>query len=313
MKYTVGSLLAIAVLALCVRAENISAPHYVFSSAGNYPGAFQTLPNGANLSLIVGYFIPTTGNTHAYIQSGLPFFDGSVPGFLVAEPTNSFSSYLFSVNTQGIAAGGYCRVGTRCNGGELFAAHGYTYAYSSRVVTVIDYPGSMSTAVYGINDEGTVVGGFCPTLVQCPIGLALTADHGFIDDAGVFTQLDFPGASETTAFGINSSGTVVGIYANDVVQHSFIYENGVYTDVNFPGANWTDATAINDLGVIVGYYQDANFNVNGFMYYQGQWAQINVQPGNTTAVIGINRHNDLVGTWNGPTGLLETFQAVPTK
>ena len=312
MPYNFGLLLLIMEVSLFVRAENISAPHYVFKSAGNYPAAFQTFPDGANLSLIVGFFNPTTGNVHAYIQSGLPFSNGSVPRFEVAEPANSFSSYLFSVNSEGIATGGYCRLGTGCNGGELFAAHGYTYAYSSGAVTIIDYPGSMSTAAYGINDKGVVVGGFCPTRIECPIGLALTSDHGFIDDDGVFTRLDFPGAGETTAFGINNSGTVVGIYANDVVQHSFSYENGVYTDMNFPGANWTDATAINDLGVIVGYYQDANFNVNGFMYYQGQWAQINVQPGNSTAVSGINAHNDLVGTWT-PNGRNGTFIAVPTK
>ncbi len=303
MKHEWFFLVAILAASLCVGSEAASVPRYFFGSAGKYPGAALTFPNGANLTQIVGYYWPQVAASQGYTQAGGIFF--------TAAPANSYSSYLFSVNSGGISAGGYCPGGTHCDGGDLFAAHGYTYDSASGAVTTIDYPGSMSTVAYGINDAGVLVGGFCPTRPLCPIGLALTSDHGFLDDHGVFTQLDFPGATETTAFGINNSGTIVGIYANDVVQHSFIYENGVYTDLNFPLANWTDATAINDLGVIVGYYQDANINVNGFMYFEGEWTKINVLPGNTTAIVGINSHDDLVGTWTDNTGHNATFKAIP--
>ena len=292
---------------VCVAVAALAAtvPHYIFSSAGNYPGAFETDPNGANLSQIVGYYVPRGGS---FVSAG---YIETVKGFVTAQPAGSANSYLFSINSGGIAVGGYCE-GSTCDGAP-FGAHGYTYDSSTGATTTINYPGSQSTVAYGISDAGVIVGGFCPTRPLCPIGLALTSDHGFIDDNGVFTQLDFPGATETTAFGINNTGTVVGIYTNGVIQHGFIYQNGVYTDINFPGANWSEATGVNDLGVVVGHFQDASFNVNGFMYYKGQFAQINVQPGHTTAIWGINRRNDLVGTWLGARGQSDTFKAIPTR
>jgi probable HAF family extracellular repeat protein len=302
MKWKIGAIAVGLILSCFSSANGATAPHYAFSYAGSYPGAVQTYPNGVNLTLIVGYYVSTAPATLGYIQSGKKF--------ITAEPPGSLSSYLFSINSSNIAVGGFCYPNdSGC--GDLFSTHGYTYNYGTGATATIDYPGSMSTAAYGINGNGVIVGGFCPTRPACPIGLAFTADHGFIDDNGVFSQLDFPGATETTAFGINASGTIVGIYTNGTIQHSFIYQNAVYTDLNYPGANWTDATAINDLGVVVGFYQDATFNVNGFMYYKGQFAQINVQPSHSTGVSGINNHNDLVGTWNGPKGLLDTFKAIP--
>ena len=200
--------------------------------------------------------------------------------------------------------------------GGPFAQHGYTYDYSTGAIATIDYPGAATTAVFGINDSGAVAGGWCVSgFDDCPTNLFYIASHGFIDDNGTFTQLDYPGSDGTTAFGINNAGTVVGTYstfgANGVI-HGFLYRNGTYTDLNFPGANWTEALAVNNGGVVAGCYQDANGFVFGFMYYKGQWAQINARSGGTTAIIGINNRNDLVGTWSG-IGQNPAIKGVPTK
>ena len=284
----------------------VTVPHYVFSPAGNYPGAVETDPNGASLSQIAGFYLLAGGATYAYIQTGKTF--------ITAQPAGSFSSYLFSINSAGLAVGGFCQQPV-C--GAPFASHGYSYDFASRAITTIDYPGAATTAAYGINDAGVIVGGFCDQGTNgCPLNLFNIASHGFIDDNGTFTQLDFPGSNGTTAFGVNKSGTVVGVYEIDgtaTTIHAFVYENGQYTDINFPGGNWSEATGVNDLGVVVGHFQDASFNVNGFMYYKGQFAQINVQPGHTTAIWGINKRNDLVGTWLGARGQSDTFKAIPTR
>ena len=67
-----------------------------------------------------------------------------------------------------------------------------------------------------------------------------------------YTALDDPlavsGFSFTTAYGINSSGQIVGSY-RDVVSgatHGFLYSGGTYTTLDVPSATLTEARAIND-------------------------------------------------------------------
>ena len=245
------------------------------------------------------FFPPGGPGSHGYVQTGA--------SFLAAEPTGSYSSYLWAINDSGLAVGGFCQGDGHTCDSAPFAHHGYTYDFSTGATTTIDYPGAGTTAAYGINDSGVIVGGFCVQGVSgCPLDLFLGSSHAFMDDNGVFTQLDFPGADETTAFGINNSGAIVGVYeihGQTTTVHGFLYQNGVYTDLNYPGANWTFANGINNAGVVVGYYQDTLDRVFGFMYYKGQWAQINARSGGATAILGINDHNDLVGTWSGFNGL----------
>jgi uncharacterized membrane protein len=93
----------------------------------------------------------------------------------------------------------------------------------------IDFPGSTSTAAFGLNNSGQVVGDYGP-------GGAI---QGFLLSGGTFTTIDFPGTTVTIAEGINSSGQVVGAY--------------VFT-MDVPGATLTDAHGINDSGQVVGEY-----------------------------------------------------------
>ncbi len=270
----------------------VSVPQYRFLNPGNYPGAFETFPNGVSSTEISGYYLQPGGGTYGYLQTS--------KGFVTAQPVGSASSYLGGINLSGLAVGGFCQ-GSHCDGAP-FAAHGYTYDSTTGSTTTIDYPGAMFTAAYGISSAGQIVGGFCPTDPVCPRDLFYVARHGFLDNNGVFTQLGFPGSEGTTAFGINKAGTIIGEYETRLLNHSFIYQNGVYTDLNYPGANWTIATGINDLGVVVGHYQDTLGNENGFMYCKGQWAQIFVKPGYPGLMGGINNANDLVGNWFNSSG-----------
>jgi len=281
-KQSILVILVVAVSAYVALAA--SFPSYVFTQAGVYPGAYQTFPDGANLTQIVGYYDQPGGGQFGYIETG-----GT---FITAQPIGSIDSYLFSINANGIAVGSFCPPGSQgfCTG--LFAAHGYAYDVATGAATLIDYPGAKTTAAFGINDSGVIVGGFC---VLGPAGCA--PKHAFRDDNGVFTQLDFPGGEKTTAFGINNAGTIVGTYTIGSITHGFIYQNGTYTDLSYPGAYETFATGINNAGVVVGNYEPTYPLVFGFMYYNGQWAQISVGPSGYTGISGINDRNDIVGTW----------------
>ena len=67
---------------------------------------------------------------------------------------------------------------------------------------------------FGVNIMGLVVGSFTD-----PAGIG----RGFLDNAGSFTQVNFPGAASTDANGLNSSGTIVGdFFDNAGVEHGYI-------------------------------------------------------------------------------------------
>src|SRR5438046_2675781 len=70
--------------------------------------------------------------------------------------------------------------------------------------TQIDIPGAAFTSAFGINDAGQIVGSF----------LDATGEHAFLDTAGTFLQINFPGVLFSTgAFGINDAGQIVGRFS----------------------------------------------------------------------------------------------------
>jgi uncharacterized membrane protein len=118
-------------------------------------------------------------------------------------------------------------------------------AYAQFTFTSIDYPGGTLTTARGINDYGVIVGAYriapprhalliragqyIPLAPSTILGTDFSEafkindfgdvvgefmddtgfGHGFLLHNGVLATLDFPGASDTSARGINASGTVV--------------------------------------------------------------------------------------------------------
>lgn len=112
--------------------------------------------------------------------------------------------------------------------------------------------------------------------------------------AGTYTQIDYPGATQTRVLGINSAGEMVGFYVDSLGDdHGFLLSGGEFTTIDVPGSNKTDADGINDVGQIVGYSR-----LGGFVYdRQSQGFTIfNVPNGwlNTTAT-AINNAGTIVG------------------
>jgi hypothetical protein len=69
-----------------------------------------------------------------------------------------------------------------------------------------DFPGAEFTCALAINPAGEIVGQY-----KRADGIF----HGYLLRNGVFTSIDFPGASSTfAAMGINEQGDIVGSYFN---------------------------------------------------------------------------------------------------
>jgi probable HAF family extracellular repeat protein len=82
--------------------------------------------------------------------------------------------------------------------------------------------------------------------------------HAFLSSGMALLDLGTLGGTQSYAYGLNASGSVVGYsYTADGERHAFLYSDGVMLDLNslLPlSAGWTitDAFAISDTGVIAG-------------------------------------------------------------
>jgi probable HAF family extracellular repeat protein len=230
--------------------------------------------------------------------------------FKAINPPGGLTSYVEAVNRSGAAVGGYCL--DECNSQK--GQHGFLY--DNGMYTNIDYPPvepGISTTAYGINDKGQIVGGYCPGNPACPPGIFLPPSYGFLDDHGMFTTLEYPGAVSTGANSINNAGTIVGVYdINLTGPHSFLYQNGVYTNIDFPGADITVAGSINNSGVVAGYYEDSMGAIHGFLYLNGKFETVNVPGALNTNLFGLSDQGVIDGTWDNGV-IMETFKGIPVR
>jgi probable HAF family extracellular repeat protein len=121
-------------------------------------------------------------------------------------------------------------------------------------------------------------------------------EHGFLDTGGGFTQLDVPGATFTSASGINDAGQIVGSFGIGTSLHGFLDTGGSFTQIDVPDATLTDVRGINDAGQIVGSF-DTSRGTHGFLDTGGSFTQLDV-PGQSLSLTfanGINDAGQIVG------------------
>jgi probable HAF family extracellular repeat protein len=128
--------------------------------------------------------------------------------------------------------------------------------------------------------------------------------------ARTFTPIEVPGATFTTAIGINARGQIVGGFRDaGGVIHGFLLDKGVFTqiDVDIPGATRTEPTGINAHGQIVGNFTDASGARRGFLLDKGVFTPIDVPGATATAAFGITDRGQIVGFFIDPEGVTQGF------
>jgi probable HAF family extracellular repeat protein len=144
-------------------------------------------------------------------------------------------------------------------------------------------------------------------------GIGTTA----LADSYGFATIDDPSAisGTTHAFGINSSGQMVGTFADGTGTHGFLDTAGIFTTIDNPGAISTFPLGINSSGQIVGYFADGT-GLHGFLDTAGTFTTID-DPSATifgTEASGINDSGQIVGVFfdaSGQHGFLATPTSVP--
>ena len=220
--------------------------------------------------------------------------------------------------------------------------------------TSIDFPGGTLTSARGINNHGEIVGSyrvvpprhallvrrgnFIPLAPTTVLGTNLseafksndrgdvvgsfTGDdgftHGFLLSKGEVTTLDFPGASDTYARGINESGTVVGQWdlldalGNSLVVHGFTWSKGTFTQFDFPGAGDTYLFGINASDDLVGGWDPAITSPleHGFACSKEQCFSFDFPGAPLTQADDINARGQIAGTYIDASGAQHAFLAV---
>ncbi len=131
---------------------------------------------------------------------------------------------------------------------------------------------------------------FCAVLL---IGAAQADPNQF-----TFSTIAFPGANNTTAYGVNNLGQIVGMENANATLNGFVSTESVFTTFNAtPGSMaGSYAEGINNLGQIVGLNVA---NRSGFLLSGTTFTNITV-PGSdsgTTNATGINDSGQIVGTF----------------
>jgi probable HAF family extracellular repeat protein len=174
---------------------------------------------------IVGESYPATGPYfHAFLYSGVQMND--------LDPLGGESSAT-CINDLGQVAGSDSSEGA--------------FLYSGGTMQYIPTLGSPT----GINHAGQIVGSM--NFGNGGLYRACMYSGGQVKNLGIIS-----GYNDSSAYGINDAGLVVGWATNnDISGHAFLYNGGSMIDLNTlidPSSGWTldQALAINDEGQIVG-------------------------------------------------------------
>ena len=229
---------------------------------------------------------------------------------------------------------------------SVFLFGAVTAGYAQFTYSSIDFPGGTLTTTRGINNHGDIVGSYRITpprhafllsggnFQTPPPGTLLAThfseafksndrgdivgefigddgfQHGFLFSNGAVTTLDFPGASDTVAFGINESGTVAGYWdivdsgLNVIAYHGFTWSGGQFTQVDFPGATDTGVLGINARGDLVGVWDTGVTSPvgHGFVISQQGPTSFDFPGATVTQGDDINASGDIVGVYLDSTG-----------
>jgi probable HAF family extracellular repeat protein len=246
----------------------------------DYPGAVATVASGINdLGTIVGSYYNSDGSEHGFLYDGKTFTGFDYPEAAWTEPAG--------INQAGDVVGYYGYATDNLMHGFLRTA--------DKKFSTIDRLGRFNTMPFGINSSLTIVGCMHNPgtmhgwTMQNGVFISLSPAYEMytaINDPGTIVgwyyaapgsirsfvlsgtgqmDFDYPGATNTQAYGINVYGTVVGWYGLAASSHGFELSNGQFTSIDVSGATRTRAFGINSPGTIVGYFVDATGGIHGFI------------------------------------------------
>jgi uncharacterized membrane protein len=147
---------------------------------------------------------------------------------------------------------------------------------------------------FSINTHADIAGTFVDTSGE---------SHGYLRHAdGSVETLDYPGGNNTTGYGVNDRGTVIGLYSDAAgVVHAYERLKGVYLNIDLPNGFQTVPLSVNNSNQIVGGFQPSA-DVTGYGFVRqpdGAFTLHNAPgaPAQSTQFISINNRREVLGAW----------------
>lgn len=187
-------------------------------------------------------------NNSVLTSTGFTLLDGKLSHVGIA---GAESVAAVGINNSDVVVGSY-----------RTSATGATFGFikdHAKITTLNN--GSGDTGATAIDPQGTVV-----------VGNSVENDlvSAWVYQAGTFTTLSPPHATETFAGGINHAGLVTGTYFTGsgatTAAHGFFYKAGKYKAYDVPHATSTEFVGVNAHGDVTGCYSDSAGLTHGLIY-----------------------------------------------
>jgi probable HAF family extracellular repeat protein len=173
------------------------------------------------------------------------------------------------------------------------------FVYRQGRVTTLDTLGGIFNWAYALNDLGEVAGMSFPAPPVWDL-------HAFLYRTGSMWDIGAGFVGNSTAFGLNNAGQVVGFVPSADVSAAFLREtNGTF---RLLAMNDACAYAINDLGHVAGRYKDTNGVSQAFLYRNGILLGLGLLEGGVDAVArALNNLDEVVGDATAGDGTRHVF------
>jgi hypothetical protein len=171
-----------------------------------------------------------------------------------------------------------------------------------------NFPHSVQTQVTGLNDNGVTVG-FWSSMNTASMS---NNNFGFWEQNGHYHTADFPTGDAASPpvdqlLGVNDHDVAVGFYTDGQGNnHGYEYNIKTHrfstvTDPSLPSASLT-AAAINNYGNVAGVYTNAAGTTDGFLKVGHTFIDLAVPGASSTMALGVNDHDEVVGTYTVGSG-----------
>ncbi len=264
-----------------------------------FPGAAETFSDFVSGGRLVGSYIDANGIYHAYVRDS----DGGYRSVDLPQAASLEYIFFHGINSAGIYVARSKRMG------DVPRTHVGTF----RGRKELQFPGSVSTEGWNINEDGSVVGYY---------DLADGHRHGFVARPAVetavqptvfkytFESIDVPGVeflrlSASSDFE-DYAGSTLSPDGEKMVAFTLI--DGMFKTYDFPGSKNTFFYALANNGSAAGYYEDSNGLHHGLILEDGELREWNFPDSDQTEIWGISDETGaLTGNFIDESGVRRGF------
>ena len=273
------------------------------------PGASATYADFVNaIGAMVGSYVDAEGIFHAYVRPP----DGDFRFFRLFRASELEYFFVHGINDARVVV---ARSKVR---GDV--PRSYVGIYEKEALEELQFPGSVSTEGWNINQDGSIVGhydtpdgrrhGFIASPTEALVAQLYTAPIVSTRSEYIFETIDVPGvdflALTASSDFQDYAGNTQSADGKKMVAFTLI--DGVFTTYDFPGSRNTYFYALGNDGKAAGHYEDSEGLYHGVILENGELRQYDFPNAVETFIHGMSDATGaLTGNWIDAAGVRRGF------